>query len=52
MHEINATDYADVNIPMFMEFTQFASVYSAVNEDQHCCEGTCDGLVSHPGESV
>ena len=27
------------------------SVYSAVNEYQHYWEGTCDGLVSHPGES-
>ena len=30
----------------------FASVYSAVNEYKHCLEGTCDGLVSRPGESV
>ena len=30
----------------------FASVYSAANEYKHCLEGTCDGLVSHPGESV
>ena len=29
----------------------FASVYSA-NEYKHCLEGTCDGLVSRPGESV
>ena len=31
---------------------QFASVYSAANEYQHCWEGTCDGLASCPGESV
>ena len=30
----------------------FASVYSAANEYKHCLEGTCDGLVSRPGESV
>ena len=30
----------------------FASVYSAANEYKHCLEGTCDGLVSCPGESV
>ena len=30
----------------------FASVYSAANEYNHCLEGTCDGLVSRPGESV
>ena len=30
----------------------FASVYSAENEYKHCLEGTCDGLVSRPGESV
>ena len=30
----------------------FASVHSAVNEYKHCLEGTCDGLVSRPGESV
>ena len=30
----------------------FASVYSAVNEYKHCLEGTCDVLVSRPGESV
>ena len=30
----------------------FASVYSAANECKHCLEGTCDGLVSCPGESV
>ena len=30
----------------------FASVYSTVNEYKHCLEGTCDGLVSRPGESV
>ena len=29
-----------------------ASVYSAANEYKHCLEGTCDGLVSRPGESV
>ena len=31
---------------------QFASLYSAANEYQHCWEGTCDGLASCPGESV
>ena len=31
---------------------QFASVYSAGNEYQHCWEGTCDRLASCPGESV
>ena len=30
----------------------FASVYSAANEYKHCLEGTCDGLVSRPGDSV
>ena len=30
----------------------FALVYSAANEYKHCLEGTCDGLVSRPGESV
>ena len=30
----------------------FASVYSAANKYKHCLEGTCDGLVSRPGESV
>ena len=30
----------------------FASVHSAVNEYKRCLEGTCDGLVSRPGESV
>ena len=25
---------------------------SAANEYKHCLEGTCDGLVSRPGESV
>ena len=30
----------------------FASVYSAANEYKHCLEGTCNGLVSRPGESV
>ena len=30
----------------------FASVYSAANEYKLCLEGTCDGLVSCPGESV
>ena len=30
----------------------FASVYSVANEYKHCLEGTCDGLVSRPGESV
>ena len=30
----------------------FASVYSAANKYRHCLEGTCDGLVSRPGESV
>ena len=30
----------------------FASVYSAANEYKHCLEGTCDGLVSRPGELV
>ena len=29
----------------------FASVHSAVNEYKHCLEGTCDRLVSRPGES-
>ena len=29
----------------------FASVYSAANEYKHCLEGTCDGLMSRPGES-
>ena len=33
-------------------YPQFASVYSAANEYQHCWEGTCDGLESCPGESV
>ena len=32
--------------------SQFASVYSAVNEYEHCWECTCDGLASCPGESV
>ena len=32
--------------------SQFASVYSAANEYQHCWEDTCDGLASCPGESV
>ena len=30
----------------------FASVYSAAIEYKHCLEGTCDGLVARPGESV
>ena len=33
-------------------FVYFASVYSAANEYKHCLEGTCDRLVSRPGESV
>ena len=31
---------------------QFASVYSAANECQHCWDGSCDELASCPGESV
>ena len=31
---------------------QFASVYSAANEYQHCWEDTCDGLASCRKESV
>ena len=31
---------------------QFASVFSATNEYQHCWDGTFDGLASCPGESV
>ena len=31
---------------------QFASVYSAANEYQHCWEGTCDRLATRPGETV
>ena len=31
---------------------QFASVYSAANECQHCWEGTCNGLASCPGVST
>ena len=31
---------------------QFASVYSTINEYQHCWEGTCDGIASRPGEPV
>ena len=37
---------------MQFHFRQFASVYSAGNEYQHCWEGTCDGLASLSGESV
>ena len=38
----------------FSKLRQFRlpSVYSAANEYKHCLEGTCDGLVSRPGESV
>ena len=35
-----------------LPYFHFASVYSAANEYKHCLEGTCDGLVSRPGESV
>ena len=38
--------------PRHFHLPHFASVYSAANEYQHCCEGTCDGLVSSPGVSV
>ena len=30
----------------------FVSVYSAINEYQHCWEDACDGLVSRPGECL
>ena len=38
----------------FSKLRQFRLPYftSAANEYKHCLEGTCDGLVSHPGESV
>ena len=36
----------------FSKLRQFRFVYSAANEYKHCLEGTCDGLVSRPGESV
>ena len=31
---------------------RFASVHSAANVNQHCWEGSCDGLASRPGESI
>ena len=31
---------------------QFATVYSALNECQHCWGGNCDGLASRPGDST
>ena len=31
---------------------KFIWVYSSGNEKQHCWEGTCDGLASHPGGSM
>ena len=36
----------------FKTHTGHGSFYSAANEYKHCLEGTCDGLVSRPGESV
>ena len=48
------TDTGHGSFSKFRQFRlpHFASVYSAANKYKHCLEGTCDGLVSRPGESV
>ena len=46
------TGHGSLLKPRQIHLPQFATVYSAANEYQHCCDGSCDGLASCPGESV
>ena len=52
-HRINPhTGRGSLLKPRQFHLPQFASVYSAANEYQHCCDDSCDELASCPGQSV